>query len=411
MGPLLAAIVSMLVCWRAGICAAQPPGGDSPSRSSSAYTTEVRRALDGAWRLDDIRAHLHGGSLGPWKVELRISVSADGTVRDVIVESASGLPPFDDAAVRAVRALQPFPAPPAELVDPVSSVFAFPFTLVYPGWEPPQYTGDPLVRSPQTRSWELGSSLDLEQRTTALRGSTSIPQGARYDRATATLTASHYLAAIGMLEVQVPAGTIRYREPSIGTSANVSGLGDVSLHLHRFRRSARWSSGYFIGLRVPTGETAAMPLVGQAIPTVVQMGSGTFDPEFGACLNLQLSDLAALGACDHGQVPLYTNAHDYRDGLEFHGRLFVAASLFARRVSAQAGLLYEHQGVARWMGQDLPSTGHDELFAEASLWLLVFRGLSLRSTIELPAYESVTGTQLADTLRVMVGLSYDFDRR
>jgi hypothetical protein len=37
------------------------------------------------------------------------------------------------------------------------------------------------------------------------------------------------------------------------------------------------------------------------------------------------------------------------------------------------------------------------------------RGLSLRSTIELPMDETVHGMQLADTLRVMAGLSYDFD--
>jgi hypothetical protein len=225
------------------------------------------------------------------------------------------------------------------------------------------------------------------------------------------VTASHDVPAIGLLELQVPAATIRYREPSPGTSADVSGLGDVSLHLHRFRHSRSWSSGYFVGLRVPTGATAAMPVVGQAIPTVVQLGSGTLDPEFGGCLNVPLSDLVALGACDHGRIALYSNSHDYRDGLEFHGRLFASAPMFARHMSAQAGLLYEHQGTARWNGEDLPSTGHHELFAEASVWLLVFRGLSLRSTIELPIYETVSGMQLADTLRVMAGLSYDFDRR
>jgi TonB family protein len=412
MSPRLAAIVSVLVCCRAGISAAQPGARDAPSRGASEYETNVRRALDGTWQPDEVfRTHPHGGSLGPWRVALQISVSADGALRDVVVESSSGLPPFDDAAVRAVRSLQPFPAPPPELVDPDSAVFSFPFSLFFPGWQPPQYTGDPLVRSPETRSWELGSSLDLDRRTTALRGTTSIPQRASYERITATMTASHYLEPIGMLEVQVPAGMIRYREPSIGTSAEVSGLGDVSLHLHRFRRTGGWSRGYFVGLRVPTGETAATPLVGQMLPTVVQMGSGTFDPEFGACLNLQLGDLGALGACDHGRVAVYSNSHGYRDGLEFHGRLLLTVPLLARHMSVQSGLLYEHQGAARSNGEDLPSTGHHVLFAEASVWVLVFRGLSLRSTIELPVYEAVSGMQLADTLRVMAGLSYDFDRR
>jgi hypothetical protein len=275
----------------------------------------------------------------------------------------------------------------------------------------PQYTGGALVRTPQTQSWEIGSSVDLERRATALRGSTAIPAQASYDRTTVTVTVSHHLEAIGLVELQLPLQTIRYREPATGTSTDVTGPGDVSLHLHRFRRSGRWSSGYFVGVRLPTGATAAMPLAGQALPAVVQLGSGTLDPEYGACVNVQLTERGSLSACDHGSIALYTNAHDYRDPYAFQARLFLAMPFLDRRVAAQAGLLYEAQGVARWQDRELASTGHHELFAEASAWLSLIGGLSLRSTIELPVHATVHGSQLADTLRVMAGLSYDFDRR
>jgi hypothetical protein len=279
------------------------------------------------------------------------------------------------------------------------------------GAQVPQYAGDALGRTPDTQGWEVGSSVDLERRATARSGTAAIPTQTRYDRTTVTVTAAHQLGAIGLVELQVPVATIHYREPATGTATDAAGLGDVSLHLHRGRHAGRWSSGFFVGLRLPTGAAAAMPLAGQVLPTVVQLGSGTLDPEFGGCLNLSLGAVGSLSACDHGSIALYTNAHDYRDPYVFQARLFLARPFADRRVSVQAGLLYEAQGTARWQGQALASTGHHELFAEASLWLALVRGLSLRSTIELPVHATVHGMQLADTLRVMAGLSYDFDGR
>jgi TonB family protein len=412
MSRVLATIVPVLLCWRAVIGAAQPAAGSDLSGVRTEYLAGVTRALDDLWWSGErIDSHLQDRSVGPWTATLQISVSADGAVREVIVESSSGSLSFDDEAVQIVRTIERLPAPPVALLDPASSVFSFPFTFHAPGRPLPRYTGDTLVRTLQTQSWEIGSSLDLERRATALSGSSSSPAQASYDRTTVTVTAAHRVASIGLVEVQVPVGTIRYREPATGTRTDVAGLGDVSLRLHHLRRPGRWSSGYFIGVRIPTGGTSAMPVVGQGLPTVVQLGTGTFDPEYGACLKLQLTDRGSLSACDHGTVALYTNSHDYRAPYELHARLFLAMPFFDRHVSAQAGVLYEAQGTARWNGQDLPSTGHHELFAEASVWLSLAPGLSLRSTIELPVYETVHGVQLADTLRVMAGLSYDFDRR
>jgi hypothetical protein len=222
--------------------------------------------------------------------------------------------------------------------------------------------------------------------------------------------ASRYVRALGLLELQVPFGTVRYRESSTNTSADVSGFGDASLHLHRFGRRGGWSGDYFVGVEVPTGTTEAAPVVGQMLPAVVQMGSGTFNPDIGACVNLRLSGTTSLSMCDHVRPVLYSNSHGYRDPAVFDARLFVSTVQFGRYVSAQAGFFYEGRSASRWTGYAAPVDGHHELFVEASVWALLYRGLSLRSTIEVPLYEYVVGTQLADTLRVMAALSYDFDR-
>jgi hypothetical protein len=272
---------------------------------------------------------------------------------------------------------------------------------------PPRFAGDPLLRAPDTDTWEVGSSLDLERRSTARLGSAAAPASGSYDRTTLTLSAAHRLG-FGLVELQLPISTIRFRDP--GTATDVSGVGDASLHFHRYRHGARWSTGYFLGVRLPTGATAAMPVVGDQLPTVVQLGGGTVDPEFGACTELALGGATALGFCDHGRIALYANRHGYREGYEFQARVLATSAFADGRVSAHAGVMYETRSAAELDGDDLPASGHHELFAEASVWFVVVRGLSVRSTVELPVYRRVTGMQLADTVRVMAGLSYDFAR-
>jgi hypothetical protein len=44
------------------------------------------------------------------------------------------------------------------------------------------------------------------------------------------------------------------------------------------------------------------------------------------------------------------------------------------------------------------------------VWALIYRGLAARATVEVPIYETVDGTQLADSIRAMFALSYDLDR-
>lgn len=272
---------------------------------------------------------------------------------------------------------------------------------------PPKFAGDPLMRAPKTESWEVASSLDLERRSTARVGSDSAPTSGSYDRTTLTLSASRQLS-FGLVELQLPISTIRFRDAS--TREDISGLGDASLHFHRQRHGRWFSSSYFFGVRLPTGSAAAMPVVGEALPTVVQLGAGTADPEFGACTELALGDVTALGLCDHGRIALYENGHGYRDGYEFHARMLLTTAFADGRASAHAGLLYETRSASHLDGAELPSTGHHTLFAEASLWVVLVHGLSARATVELPLYEHVSGMQLADTVRMMAGVAYDFAR-
>ena len=381
-----------MLCLLAGVAAADEP--------IVAYAKDVRHALAG-WdvrRVIDERDHR---DLGPWILRLRITVGADGALRDVTVTQATQLPAFDAEALRVLRAAR-LPPPPPELVDATMGTFSFPWAFVTPGWSPPEYTGDDGVRARGTRGWEVESSVDVERRTTALAGSAAVASDASYQRTTLTLAASRSIRR-GTLELSVPITAIRYREPATGMAADASGFGDAELHLHSGFHYHRWYVDEGAGVSLPTGKTVGDPVAGQIVPAVVQLGTGTFDPLFAGCAGVHLGD-ANVMLCNQLHLVLYAGSTGYRAPTTRTYRLLGSTSLLCRHASVHAGLLYELRGSG-------PADGHDELFAEASVWGLVYRGLAVRATLDVPLYERVDGTQLADTVRVMAALSYDFDRR
>jgi TonB family protein len=58
---------------------------------------------------------------------LKVSLKPDGSLANVIIEKPSGVDFLDDEAVSAFRAAQPFPNPPAGLVDKQSNLITFRF--------------------------------------------------------------------------------------------------------------------------------------------------------------------------------------------------------------------------------------------------------------------------------------------
>src|SRR5262249_38326678 len=143
------------------------------------------------------------------------------------------------------------------------------------------------------------------------------------------------------------------------------------------------------------------------------LGSGTFDPELGACISV--GDLfgtdASIANCDDARVPVYANGHDYEDGRVFEDRLFVSDTFLDRQLSDQLGLYFNSVTPAALDGRQLAATGGYTLFVEDSIWVLVYQGLAARATIAWPLTSHLNGVQVTEQVRAMVGLSWDFDRR
>ena len=395
------AVASVLLC--CGVAAAERPP------EAITYVTALRHELGTVWRpLPIVRAQIDAGELGDWVTVISVTVTADGTLREVHVTSSSGLPAFDDEVLRTFRAVH-YPVAPPVLLD-ANGLLEFPWTMQSQGPRPPEYIGDPLGRTPATGNWAVGTSFDLDRHGHALNGGTSIATTASYQRSTFDLMASYAFAGRWLVELNLPISSIHYRDPASSADTTISGLGDATLHLHHATWFRGWFGNAFLGVELPTGPTRAMPIAGTALPTVVQLGSGTFNLDGGTCANVRLTTAGSIGACDHWRLVFYESSHGYRDPFLVDARLFVSWSLFDRRASIRGGLLFDSNGGSSVNGTRLADTGYNALLAEASIWVTLYRNWSLRSTFELPLVERVTGTQLADSFRLSAGLVYDFDR-
>ena len=124
------------------------------------FIDEVRHSFAG-WRARAAAdAARDPRDLGPWAVRVRITLAADGTLRDVVVVQPSRLPAYDDAALATVRAAV-FPPPPPERVDPETGTYSFPWGFVWSGWSPPLVDGDDMLDARDTHGWLVESSVDV----------------------------------------------------------------------------------------------------------------------------------------------------------------------------------------------------------------------------------------------------------
>jgi TonB family protein len=384
-----------------------------PVTDADAYRAALATAFGEAWSpRDAVAGGDTGRDLGPFRVQLHVVISADGHVVDVTVRRSSGYAFFDDAAVVAVTLARPLVPPPQLLGS--DHTLAINWWLGAPGWETPHYAGDALAATPVSPRGEAGAAFEVDSRTRALAGASTVARdGASYTRTALTATAQWTIHHLGILELAVPYTTVRYREPSSATTADLSGLGDISLHAHGWYRWPRFRVDGYAGFQLPTGATATPPILGRALPAIVELGSGRLRIDYGLCgafvsrvvVGLCESYADNLGGTDNFAEPAVSDT-----------RLYAALPVLCRHAQLFAAALYEHRDSAAFSidsqaGTVTTTVGRvDELFGELGAWAVIYRGLAVRATVELPVYENVGGAQLADTIRALGSLSYDFDR-
>lgn len=84
------------------------------------YFTRLKRAFRMRFNpVPPLRAHLSGNRLvvGKVNVTMAVSVSSSGQITELFVVKSSGIPGYDDEALRTIRQSSPFSAPPQKIMD------------------------------------------------------------------------------------------------------------------------------------------------------------------------------------------------------------------------------------------------------------------------------------------------------
>ncbi len=213
-----------------------------------------------------------------------------------------------------------------------------------------------------------------------------------------------------------------HHDHPVGThEMSSAGIGDVQLDslLTIWQRHNITIIGN-LGVSFPTGSIAQQVDDGSILPYPMQLGSGSFEARpgltaFGTHGNW------SYGGQLRGAFPLNINASEYR-----HGSTLTATTWGARRVnnwiSLSARLLFSHKGNITGSHPDLdinrsPShrpdfQGFNRLDVAISSNLIVptgsLAGQRLAMEFMVPVYQSLTGTQLKNTWKLVLGWQYAF---
>ena len=216
--------------------------------------------------------------------------------------------------------------------------------------------------------------------------------------------------------------TTGHHNHSVGThEMSSAGIGDVKLDslLTLWKRDNFTLLGN-VGVSFPTGSITQQADDGSILPYPMQLGSGSFEARPGITFSGAHGNWSYGGQL-RGTFPLRTNSSEYR-----HGNTLTATTWGARRVnnwiSLSARLLFSHMGSITGNHPDLdlsrsPShrpdfQGFNRLDIAISSNLIVptgaLAGKRLAIEFMVPVYQNLTGTQLKNTWKLILGWQYAF---
>jgi len=199
------------------------------------------------------------------------------------------------------------------------------------------------------------------------------------------------------------------------TETDQSEPGDISLtvrqrvHHELWERSA-WATSILGGVQLPTGSDDERQ-GGVLLPPALQAGSGSFDPFVGLASTLELDRVRIDGSLFYLRPT--EGAQDYEGGGVFSASLTAGYRALMTRypgptVGVKGGLRYRHEGRARIDGASLGSSGREELSLQLGVTLHPSPGWDIVTTLEVPVYEDVNGSQLGVDYRLLLGVGWRF---
>ncbi len=196
-----------------------------------------------------------------------------------------------------------------------------------------------------------------------------------------------------------------------------AGIGDVKLDsLFTLWKNYNFTLIGNAGVSFPTGSITQQADDRRILPYPMQLGSGSFEARPGITFFATRSNWSYGGQL-RGSFPLNSNTNEYRNG-----NTITATTWGAQRVnnwiSLSARLLFSHKGSIMGHHPDLdlnrtPShrpdfQGFNRLDMAISSNLIVLAGQRLAIEFILPVYQDLTGTQLKNTWKLVIGWQYAF---
>jgi hypothetical protein len=191
------------------------------------------------------------------------------------------------------------------------------------------------------------------------------------------------------------------------------GLGDIALLLkYDLVKRMDWNLNVGIGTKLTSGDSKHLNRIGLLLVKDLQPGTGALDwlgrlaiehhPSFHPSMNIFLSAIYSLKGTDAA----YLGSQAYRFGNDW--QLFFGAgdqwTFGNTNVSPSIGFRYRRADQDLIDGIDLRNTGGQWVFLRPHLGINVLKNVQLLSTLELPIYSRVDGTQLSPTYIFNLGI-------
>lgn len=348
--------------------------GTARADTAGDYIKSVAVAITPRWH-----ELFHPTSVGPYTVVVRVVVTKHGAVREVELDTPSGLDALDAAALQVFRDSH-LPEPP-----PGADEYEFLFPITVTGWNPPRYSGNAEELVHDTRGTDAGVRFELAEQGSG---------DARFRSETIALSGTQHLVSSRIasyaVTVDVPYRVLRYRDASTATALDRDGPGDVVVGLVAAQRVYRnFLADFEVGVSFPSGDAAREPIDTARI----QLGLGKVKPVLTYC----------IGPVTYRHVTqVCAGLHE---GLSDTVEARYTELVLGRRLAVQFAASYEHRAATADFLDD-----HYTLFAEAGVWTTPYRGLVVQALFAQRMVETTSDGQLGDRLRFSAMVGWDFAR-
>jgi hypothetical protein len=252
----------------------------------------------------------------------------------------------------------------------------------------------------------VGVEYSYDHRATLLNGTTELAQGGEFNITTLTVDLEYRLSTGFAARARLPVYWKTFSEP--GTpDLSLDGIGDTELSgTLDVARTPRWVATLGVGMALPTGSTTAQPIVGSAVPTPLQLGTGTVDPLIlGIVAYRPIRPLEVHLSADARPV-LYANGHEYQAASVYSGGIGAEYRALEGRLAPALDVVAAHTTHTAVGGTDVPNTGRDVIYLAPRFAIRLVNALRLEASIRIPVFQEVNATQFGETFGADIRLSY-----